>query len=103
MLRHRSLTDEPVLAFGGAMPLAEGEQRDLHKSASDPTHIIHGLHGMGSLTWVSGFTHLLYLSPPAVLISVCAPCIDNSASKSEPWLSGCTRADHCRMMSSDVC
>jgi hypothetical protein len=54
MQRHRSMTDEPVLAFGG-LGAAEGAPQDLHKSASDPTHIMHGLQGMGSLTWVRSY------------------------------------------------
>jgi hypothetical protein len=52
MQRHRSMTEEPVLAFGGHVG-PEGNPQDLHKSASDPSHIVHGLQGMGSLTWVS--------------------------------------------------
>ena len=40
------------MAFGGhAGP--DVNPQDLHKSASDPSHIVHGLQGMGSLTWVS--------------------------------------------------
>lgn len=53
-----------MLAFGGPGG-PEGDPRDLHKSASDPAHIMHGLQGMGSLTWVSP-------SMLPILLPVCA-------------------------------
>lgn len=53
MMRHRSLTEEPVMAFGGRGGAggadAAGRREELFKSASDPSHI---MQGMGSLTWV---------------------------------------------------
>lgn len=72
MQRHRSMTEEPVLAFGGHGG-PEGNPQDLHKSASDPSHIVHGLQGMGSLTWVS--LNVLLLAPDREQLVALSRCM----------------------------